>query len=72
MHKQRRPSQRQYEMLETFMTNVILMIFFRLKAMLTDRLRRKSTSKKKKSSKSLVQDIRCRCHEYCYYLQKRE
>ena len=34
------------------------MIFYRLEAMFTDRIRRKSTNKEKKSNKSLVQDIR--------------
>ena len=39
-------SQSQYGMLEAFMINFILMIFCYLEAMLTDRLRWKSTSKK--------------------------
>ena len=42
----------QYGMLEAFMINFSLIIFCCLEAMLTDRLRRKSTSKKKTSNKS--------------------
>ena len=36
--KQQRPGQSQYGMLETFMINCILIIFWWLEAMLTDRL----------------------------------
>ena len=45
--KQQRPVQSQYEILEAFMINFVLMIFCWLEAMLTERLRRKSSSKKK-------------------------
>ena len=49
-------------MLERFMMNFILIIFCRLEAILTDRLRRKSTSKKN-SNKNLIQDIKCKNNE---------
>ena len=45
--KQQRPAQSQYGMLEVFMINFLLVIFYWFEAMLTDRLCRKSTSKKK-------------------------
>ena len=53
----RRPALSRYEMLQAFMINFILVTICRHEAMLTNRLRRKSTNKKKNSNKSLVQDI---------------
>ena len=48
LRKQQRPAKNHYVMLEAFMINsILLMIFCWLQAMLTDRLHRKSTSKKK-------------------------
>ena len=47
-------------MLEAFITNFILMIFSRLDAMLSDRIRRKSFSNTENSNESWVQDIRYR------------
>ena len=47
IHKPQRPVQSQNGMLKAFMTNLILLIFCRLEARLTDILRRKCTSKKK-------------------------
>ena len=47
IHKQQKPAQSEYGMLESCMINSILMIFCWLEAMLTDRLHRKFTSKKK-------------------------
>ena len=47
LRKQQRPTQRQDGMLEAFKINFILMIFCWLEAMLTDRLCRKTTRKKK-------------------------
>ena len=48
IRKQQRPAQNHYVMLEAFMINsILLMIFCWVQAMLTDRLHRKSTSKKK-------------------------
>ena len=38
IRKQQRPAQSQYGMLETFMIKLILIVFFWLQAMLTDRL----------------------------------
>ena len=52
VRKQQRPAQNQYWMLKTFMINFILIIFWWLEAMLTNRLHRKSTSKKKNSNKA--------------------
>ena len=49
IHKQQRPAQSQYGLLEAFMINFILIILFWLETMLTDRIRRKSTSNKKDS-----------------------
>ena len=45
--KQQTPAQSQYGILEAFMINFILMAFCWLEAMLTNRLCRKSTSRKK-------------------------
>ena len=47
IRNQQRPAQSQYGILESFMINSILMILYSLEAMLTGRLRRISTSKKK-------------------------
>ena len=52
LRKPERPVQSQNGMLKTFMTNLILLIFCRLKARLTDILRRKCTSKKKNQLKA--------------------
>ena len=49
IHKQQRPAQSQYGILEAFTINFILMIFCWLEGMPTDRLRRKSTSKTRKN-----------------------
>ena len=50
--KQHRAAQRQYGILEAFMIELILMIFWWLEAMLTKRIHRKSTSTKKIQIKS--------------------
>ena len=52
IRKQQRPRQSHYGMLEAFMINFILMIFCWLEAMLTDRIRRESISKKKSQTKA--------------------
>ena len=53
IRNQQGPAQSQYEILEEYMINFILMIFCWLDAMLTDRLSRKSTSKKSSSQKKI-------------------
>ena len=45
IHKQQRPAQSQCGILEAFMIDFILMIFYWLEGMLTDRLQRKFTRK---------------------------
>ena len=53
IRKQQGPAQSQYEILEEYMINFILMIFCWLDAMLTDRLSRKSTSQKSSWQKKI-------------------
>ena len=56
IRKQQRPVQSHYGILEAYMLQLILIIFCWLKAILIDRLHRKSSSMKT-SNGNLVQDI---------------
>ena len=51
-------------MLEAFITNFILMIFSRLDAMLSDRIRRKSFSNTENSNESWVQEFYCKITQF--------
>ena len=60
----RRPALSRYEMLQAFMINFILVTICRHEAMLTNRLRRKSTNKKKIQIKAWYRILRTEILSY--------